>query len=74
MSRVVLHFDDGTKIDFNNEDDALHHLSVNGSAGVSGLNEEADEDPGVNQGKRVKTRAQLDKAVKDKADAEGEAS
>jgi hypothetical protein len=38
--RVVLHFDDGTKIDFNNEADALNHVKVQGGAGVVGLHEE----------------------------------
>jgi hypothetical protein len=38
--RVVLHFDDGTKIDFNNEADALNHVKVQGGAGVTGLHEE----------------------------------
>ncbi len=92
--RVSLHFDDGNKIDFNNEADALHHVRVQGAAGVTGLHEEsapeefaianlkaqlkaleggketATGDPyqaGLEapQGKKLKTRKQLDTAVAD---------
>jgi hypothetical protein len=41
MSRVTVHFDNGHRIDFNVLDEALHHLSVHGSAGVVDVCEEA---------------------------------
>ncbi len=40
-TRLSLHYDDGTKIDFNSEEDVIHHLAVQGTAGVEGLHEEA---------------------------------
>lgn len=43
MIRVSLHFDDGTKIDFNDEADALNHARVQGISGVVELSEEASE-------------------------------
>jgi len=41
MSRFSLHFDDGTKIDFETKEDALYHCRVQGVAGVEDLHEEA---------------------------------
>lgn len=42
--RVVLLYDDGSKIDFNNEDDAVYHLSQQGVAGVLRLVGEASQE------------------------------
>lgn len=56
MSRVTLHFDDDTKIDFNDAGDALFHVTRQGSSGVVGLR---DED-----GKNVWTRQQIDARVR----------
>lgn len=42
MSRVVLNFDDGTKIDFAELADALYHLAAQGSAGVTNITNEDD--------------------------------
>ena len=52
MSRVQLHYDDDSKIDFNNKGDALYHLKAQGYAGVVELRNEQD-------GKVVYSRKQL---------------
>lgn len=53
--RVSIHYDDGTKTDFNNVDDAVVHAHVQGSAGVTSVK---DEDGGS-----VLTRKQLEDQV-----------
>lgn len=55
MSRVSIHFDDETKIDFNDLSDAVFHATQQGLAGVTGVK---DED-----GKSVTTRKQLENLV-----------
>lgn len=55
MTRVSLHFDDESKIDFNDLGDAIFHATQQGVAGVSGVK---DED-----GRSVLTRKQLEGKV-----------
>jgi hypothetical protein len=55
MARVSIHFDDETKIDFNDLSDAIFHATQQGVAGISGVE---DED-----GKSVVTRKQLEGMV-----------
>lgn len=53
MSRVTLHYDDGSRIDFNNQDDAVYHLRVAGFAGVVELRDGATGKPVANREKLV---------------------
>lgn len=55
MSRVSIHFDDESKVDFNDVADAVFHAAQQGTAGVTGVK---DED-----GRSVLTRKQLEVKV-----------
>lgn len=55
MSRVTMVFDNESKVEFNELGDALFHAAQQGTAGVTGIQ---DED-----GKSVMTRKQLDAKV-----------
>ena len=63
MSRVSIHYDDGTKTDFDDLGDAIFHAHVQGVAGVA---EVSDDDGG-----RVLTRKQLEDKVAAVRDAPG---
>ena len=52
--RVFLRYDDGSKVEFNDFHDALHHVKVLGSVGVTELCREAD-------GAQLYSRPDLDK-------------
>lgn len=59
--RVSLIFDDGSKIDFNSEDEALTHLANSTTDGVVHLRNERDD-------KVALTRAQIDKRIRESTD------
>jgi hypothetical protein len=65
--RVSLFYDDGSKIDFNSEGDAVAHVLRQGSAGVVALHEEATPEENL----KAQLEAQL-KALKDGEPATGD--